>query len=158
LPRYASQKKWIGVFLSYSKKLRTTQIEIYYAEDFINELISSSVQNPGKDSNRSSGVAEELAAAQADARTIMEGDLINLNTTSPAATVALGFMYLKSGKRRVAEIFHIPSTYTGQGLVLYVTLLLDPTICSFRFNLRITPLQPPTPVPSGIDEKSNSLG
>ncbi|KAI8101758.1 hypothetical protein M9434_006824 [Picochlorum sp. BPE23] len=82
----------------------------YCQEDFINELISSSVQNPGKDSNRSSGVAEELAAAQADARTIMEGDLINLNTTSPAATVALGFMYLKSGKRRVAEIFHIPNS------------------------------------------------
>lgn len=91
------------------------------AEDFINELISSSVQNPGKNANRSSGVAEELAAAQADARTIMEGDLINLNTTSPAATVALGFMYLKSGTRRIANIFHIPGTRTDPNGPLWRT-------------------------------------
>lgn len=149
----------LSSFLSHDKRFTTAQTETYYAEDFINELISSSVQNPGKDSNRSSGVAEELAAAQADARTIMEGDLINLNTTSPAATVALGFMYLKSGKRRVAEIFHIPSTYTelkDSSCMCY--MLLDITIYSFRFNLRITPLQSPTPVPSDINEKFDSLG
>ena len=81
------------------------------AEELINEMITVAGQNARSSSNRSSGaVAEELAAAQGAARTVMEGDLINLNSTSPAAALALGLMYLKSGNKRVADSFYIPGT------------------------------------------------
>lgn len=83
-------------------------------EDFINEMIASSYQNTRNNSGQSSGaVAEELAAAQGAAKTIMEGDLINLNATSPAAALALGLMYLKSGNQRIAEAFYIPGKLCG---------------------------------------------
>jgi len=81
------------------------------AEELINEMISTAGQSARSSSNRSSGaVAEELAAAQGAARTVMEGDLINLDSTSPAAALALGLMYLKSGNKRVADSFYIPGT------------------------------------------------
>ena len=73
--------------------------------------ILSGLAQPSKSSPRPTGaVAEELAASQGDAKTVMEGDLINLNATSPAASVALGLMYLKSSNRRVADLYFIPGT------------------------------------------------
>lgn len=95
-------------------------------EDFINEMISSSCQNSKSITGQSSGaVAEELAAAQGAAKTIMEGDLINLNATSPAAALSLGLMYLKSGNERVAEGFYIPGmVYFRFRPVLILLLLL----------------------------------
>lgn len=88
----------------------------YKREDFINEMISSSNQNIRNSSGQTSGaVAEELAAAQGAAKTIMEGDLINLNATSPAAALALGLMYLKSGNQRIADAFYIPGMLSTYG-------------------------------------------
>lgn len=69
-------------------------------------------QSSVRDSNRGSGaVAEELLAAQAAAQLILEGDLVNLHVTSPAAAVALGLTYLKTNDERCASLFKIPSTY-----------------------------------------------
>lgn len=80
-------------------------------EEFIKDMISSGYQTTTITQGQSSGaVAEELAAAQGAAKTVMEGDLINLNATSPAAALALGLMYLKSGNRRIADEFYIPGT------------------------------------------------
>lgn len=59
-------------------------------------------------SRSTSAVAEELAASQGAARTILEGDLINLNATAPSACIALGLMYLKSENERIANTFYIP--------------------------------------------------
>ncbi len=87
-------------------------------EDFINEMIASSCQSTRSSTGQSSGaVAEELAAAQGAAKTIMEGDLINLNASSPAAALALGLMYLKSGNQRVAEAFYIPGMHNFCGFL-----------------------------------------
>jgi len=55
-----------------------------------------------------SAVAEEMAAAQGAAQVIAEGDLLNLNVTSPAATIALGLMYLQTNNATAAEIFCPP--------------------------------------------------
>jgi len=71
----------------------------------------SVVRNASSSSNRTSGaVAEELAAALGAAQVILEGDLINLNVTSPAATVALGLMYLQTNDQRGADLFHLPGS------------------------------------------------
>lgn len=64
----------------------------------------------GDSSNRSTGVADELAAAQAAAQVIMEGELVNMSVTSPAASLALGLMYLQTNDERIAEIFCVPSS------------------------------------------------
>ena len=37
-----------------------------------------------------------------------EGDLVNLDVTSPAATVALGLMYLQTGDVAAASAFVLP--------------------------------------------------
>ena len=39
-----------------------------------------------------------------------EGDLVNLDVTSPAATVALGLMYLQTGDATAAAAFALPGT------------------------------------------------
>lgn len=75
----------------------------------MNDLIVSELQSSRTMPSRTSGaVAEELAAAQGAARTVLEGDLINLNATSPAAAISLGLMYLKSNNKRVADMFYVP--------------------------------------------------
>lgn len=56
-------------------------------------------------------VAEEMAAAQGAAQIIAEGDLLNLNVTSPAATLALGLMYLQTNDTTAAEVFCPPGEH-----------------------------------------------
>lgn len=73
----------------------------------------SSQTNRGNESsnNRTSGaVAEELAAAQGNAQVILEGELINLDSTCPSATIALGLMHLQTNNKEVAAMFKIPTT------------------------------------------------
>lgn len=41
---------------------------------------------------------------------IREGDSINVDITSPGATIALGMMYLKTGNRPVADWMTAPNT------------------------------------------------
>ena len=39
---------------------------------------------------------------------VLEGDLINLDVTSPAATVALGLMFLKTNDETASSLFVVP--------------------------------------------------
>lgn len=43
-------------------------------------------------------------------QTVLEGDLVNINVTGPAATIALALLYLKSNDAHVANLFAIPTT------------------------------------------------
>ncbi|KAL3915324.1 MAG: hypothetical protein SGILL_005708 [Bacillariaceae sp.] len=42
---------------------------------------------------------------------IFEGETINIDVTSPGATLALGLMYMKSGNRTIASAISIPETH-----------------------------------------------
>jgi hypothetical protein len=42
---------------------------------------------------------------------VLEGDLVNLGVTSPAAALALGLMYLQTNDAEVAAAFLLPSTH-----------------------------------------------
>ena len=42
------------------------------------------------------------------AQVVLEGDLVNLGVTSPAAALALGLMYLQTNDAAVAAAFHLP--------------------------------------------------
>lgn len=42
---------------------------------------------------------------------VLEGDLINLGVTSPAAALALGLMYLQTNDAAVAAAFQLPDTH-----------------------------------------------
>lgn len=42
---------------------------------------------------------------------VHEGNLINTDLTSPAATLALGFMYMKTGNRTIASAVDLPKTH-----------------------------------------------
>ncbi|GAB4821235.1 hypothetical protein N2152v2_008281 [Parachlorella kessleri] len=69
---------------------------------------------PARDSGsgRSGGtVAEELAAAQGSSQVVLEGELVNLEVTSPAATLALGLMYLHTNDTGIARVFALPDTH-----------------------------------------------
>ena len=39
---------------------------------------------------------------------VLEGELVNLEVTSPAATLALGLMYLQTEDASVARLFALP--------------------------------------------------
>lgn len=41
---------------------------------------------------------------------VLEGALVNLDVTSPGATLALGLMFLKTGDAAVAASFAVPDT------------------------------------------------
>ncbi|KAI3425098.1 hypothetical protein D9Q98_008476 [Chlorella vulgaris] len=56
-------------------------------------------------------VAQDLAAAQGSSQVVLEGDLINLGVTSPAAALALGLMYLQTNDAAVAAAFQLPDTH-----------------------------------------------
>lgn len=61
--------------------------------------------------NRTSGsVAEDLAAAQGASQVVLEGSVVNLDATGPAATLALGLMYLQTNSGKAASLFEIPQT------------------------------------------------
>lgn len=59
-------------------------------------------------------VAEELAAAQGSSQTVLEGELLNLGVTSPAAALALGLMYLQTNDAAVAAAFQLPGACGGR--------------------------------------------
>ena len=42
---------------------------------------------------------------------VLEGDLVNLGVTSPAAALALGLMYLQTNDAAVATAFHLPGRF-----------------------------------------------
>lgn len=44
---------------------------------------------------------------------MLEGDLINVNVTAPAATIALALLYLKTNDHHVAQLLAVPSTRHG---------------------------------------------
>lgn len=46
-------------------------------------------------------------------QTVLEGDLVNLGVTSPAAALALGLMYLQTNDAAVAAAFHLPGAHKG---------------------------------------------
>ncbi|KAL4443950.1 hypothetical protein ABPG75_011687 [Micractinium tetrahymenae] len=56
-------------------------------------------------------VAEELAAAQGSSQVVLEGELLNLGVTSPAAVLALGLMYLQTNDAALAAAFQLPDTH-----------------------------------------------
>jgi len=71
-------------------------------------LVQNSANSRDTTNRPTGAVAEELAAAQGAAQVILEGDLVNLNVTSPAATIALGLMHLQANEMRIADMFFIP--------------------------------------------------
>jgi anaphase-promoting complex subunit 1 len=46
---------------------------------------------------------------------VLEGELVNLDVTSPAATIALGLMYLKTNDQGIAKLFSLPGAGRGGG-------------------------------------------
>lgn len=44
---------------------------------------------------------------------VLEGELVNMDVTSPAATVALGLMYLKTNDLQIAKLFVLPGKTEG---------------------------------------------
>ena len=49
-----------------------------------------------------------MSCHAAPPQVVLEGDLVNLGVTSPAATLALGLMYLQSNDAAVAAAFQLP--------------------------------------------------
>lgn len=48
---------------------------------------------------------------------VLEGDLVNLGVTSPAAALALGLMYLQTNDGEVAAAFQLPDTHFAMDFV-----------------------------------------
>ena len=42
---------------------------------------------------------------------VLEGKLVNLDVTSPAATLALGLMFLRTNDAAIAAVFTLPDTH-----------------------------------------------
>ncbi len=42
---------------------------------------------------------------------VLEGELVNLDVTSPAATIALGLMYLNPNDEGIAKLFVLPGGF-----------------------------------------------
>jgi anaphase-promoting complex subunit 1 len=61
-------------------------------------------------SGRSTGVAEELAAAQGASQVVLEGDVVNYDVIRPAAIVALGLMYLQTNEEAIASRLKVLQT------------------------------------------------
>lgn len=53
----------------------------------------------------------DASTAHGSAHTVVEGSLVNLGVTSPAATLALMLMYLKTNDAQVAAKFYVPDTH-----------------------------------------------
>ncbi|PSC69420.1 anaphase-promoting complex subunit 1 isoform X2 isoform B [Micractinium conductrix] len=75
------------------------------------ELRHGPLRRTGGTSRAVGSVAEELAAAQGSSQTVLEGELLNLGVTSPAAALALGLMYLQTNDAAVAAAFQLPDTH-----------------------------------------------
>ena len=43
-------------------------------------------------------------------KVVLEGEMVNLDVTSPAATVALALMYLRTNNENIAACFKIPQS------------------------------------------------
>ena len=61
-------------------------------------------------------MASEAGVSNAP-QVVLEGSLVNLDVTSPGATLALALMYLRTGDARAAAAFELPSTHYGLDLV-----------------------------------------
>ena len=55
---------------------------------------------------------------------VLEGSLVNLDVTSPGATLALALMYLKTNDAAVAATFEVPATHFALDFVKPVLVQL----------------------------------
>lgn len=65
----------------------------------------------GKDPDASTGAGAGNYASQAQCSRIKEGEVVNVDITAPAATLALGLMYLRTNNVAVGEQLSIPDTH-----------------------------------------------
>lgn len=65
----------------------------------------------GKDPDASTGASAANYASQAQCSRIKEGEVVNVDITAPAATLALGLMYLRTNNVAVGEQLSIPDTH-----------------------------------------------
>lgn len=54
--------------------------------------------------------SDDTAPSHGISQVVLEGSLVNLDVTSPAATLALTLMFLKTNDRSVAAMLSIPDT------------------------------------------------
>lgn len=54
-------------------------------------------------------------AALPCSQTVLEGDLVSLGVTGPAAALALGLLYLQTNDAGAAAAFHLPGGGPGGG-------------------------------------------
>lgn len=52
-----------------------------------------------------------MAYSVNDIQVVLEGKLVNLDVTSPAATLALGLMFLRTNDAAIAAAFSLPDTH-----------------------------------------------
>ena len=83
----------------------------------------------GRDDEGSrTGTGGEATSDPTRCSRINEGPLVNIDVTGPGATIALGFMFMKSNNAAVAARLEIPTTHF---LLSYVPRMCDPpcTVC-----------------------------
>ena len=68
--------------------------------------------------------SDDLAPSHGLSQVVLEGNLVNLDVTSPAATLALMLMFLKTGDEGVASMLTLPETTFNLDLVSPTFILL----------------------------------
>ncbi|EFN54660.1 hypothetical protein CHLNCDRAFT_9822, partial [Chlorella variabilis] len=67
--------------------------------------------------SQSGTVGTQQGLVAAGGQVVLEGDLVNLGVTSPAAALALGLMYLQTNDGEVAAAFQLPDTHFAMDFV-----------------------------------------